>query len=84
MLDDFESTSQCFLIDLLCPDVVKVEVGGDYDPLWPDGSHLSELVFCRECFVLGDLLEDSEHECLVLLNVINEDCLLVCVAVPEL
>lgn len=47
-------------------------------------SHLAELIFGRECLVLAYLLEEAEHECLVLLDVVYEDYLLVGVSIPEL
>lgn len=47
-----------------------------------DLSHLAELVFGWERFVLTDLLEDGKHEGLFLFDVIDEYCLLVGITIP--
>jgi len=81
---DLESSGQGFNVKRLSPDLVKVEIAGDYDLLRPDGAKLPELVFCHEGLLLADLLQLTEHELLILLQVIDEDCLLVGVTIPVL
>lgn len=52
-----EASLQGSLVQLLLPDVCEVEVTSHYDLLWSDRSHLSELVFGHERFLLTYLLQ---------------------------
>lgn len=81
---DFEAAVESLDIKLLFPYVVEAEVGGDNDLLGSDRTHLAKLVFSHERLLLANLLQHAEHEGLFLFEVINEDNLLVKVAVPVL
>jgi len=81
-VDDFEATLEGSDINSLTPNCIEVEVAGNDDLLGADGSHLSELVFGHERFLLAYLLEDSEHEGLFFFDIIDEDCLLVGITIP--
>lgn len=81
---DSESARESILVTLLGPDFLEVEVGCDDNLLGAYLTHLAELIFGWERFVLANLLEEAEHECLVLFDVVDEDNILVSVPVPEL
>lgn len=81
---DREPSHECFLVHGLGPDVLDVVVTRNYDPGRPDLSHLAELIFCRERLLLAYLLELTEHVCFILLEVIDQYCLLIGVPVPKL
>jgi len=66
------------------PYVSGVVVASHYHFLGSNLSHLPEFVLSLEWFVLNPYLKLSEHELLVLLNVINKDYFLVSVPVPVL
>ncbi len=56
---DSESSSECILVNLLGPDVFEVVVRCDYHLLGSDLSHLAELIFGWERFVLPNLLKEA-------------------------
>lgn len=79
-----EAASDRKLIYLFVPDGVRVKVRSNHDSLGSDLSHLAEFVLSREGFVLGPFLQVAEHELLILLNVVDQNCFLVSIAVPVL
>jgi len=81
---NLEATFEGLDIKVFLPDVVEVEVGGHDDLLGANRAHLAKLVLCHEGLLLADLLQHTKHEGLILFEVINENNLLVGVAVPVL
>jgi len=81
---NLKAPAKCQAIQLFLPYVIHMPVGGDDDLLGSDVSELPELIFGFERFVLGNLLQDAEHELIVFFDIVNEDDLLISVAVPIL
>lgn len=68
---DLEAARESQLVNWLVPDVLEVIVTcADYTQ-WAYWPHLPELVLSLEGLMLTDLLEDSEHEFLIQLDIID-------------
>jgi len=78
-----EAAADSELVDLFRPDAVGMEVAGDEEACGADLSHLSEFVFGREGLMLRPFLQVSEHKMLIFFDVIDQNCFLVGITVPE-
>ncbi len=81
---DCETSIKSVSIKLLLPNLVDVEVGGHNDLLGANRAQLAELILRHERLLLANLLEHSEHESLVLFQVIDENYLLADISIPIL
>lgn len=83
-VDDLEPSQDRLKLRCLCPDVSRAVVARDYQVPGSDRREASILILGQEWLLLGPSLEVAKHECVCLLDVIDQNSCLPLVEVPVL
>lgn len=83
-MNNIKAASDSFSIYFIGPNSVGVKITSNSNSLRANLTHLAKFIFSWEWLVLSPLLKVSKHELLILLDIVNQDSLLISIAIPVL